>query len=362
MDEVVSLTKKLIRFRSTHDRPDEIRRCADFITGYLDRRRIDYRRFDHRDVPSILVLPPGRGVPVLLMSHMDVVSGTDESFIPFVSGGRLYGRGSIDDKYAVALSLVLLTAHVDRLRRRHLDQADLPFGVLITADEEIGGKNGARRVLASVTTDFCIALDGGSVDRIIVREKGILKLKLTAKGRAAHASRPWLGDNAIDMLIDDYMRIKPLFDLQRSDHWHRTLNFSILQAGRSHNQVPELAEAYFDVRYTEEDVVDDLVARMRGRIRGDLVVEAVEPVFHGGESRYLDLLRRVAPAAEVGCEHGASDARYLKDYGIDGVVWGADGDLSQHSAREHVAIDSIGRLYRLLDEFLLRVAAEAPAR
>jgi succinyl-diaminopimelate desuccinylase len=54
----------------------------------------------------------------------------------------------------------------------------------------------------------------------------------------------------------------------------------------------------------------------------------------------------------VGFEHGASDARFLSDHGIKGIVWGANGDLSQHSLNEHVNIDSVARLYELLDEFM----------
>ena len=56
----------------------------------------------------------------------------------------------------------------------------------------------------------------------------------------------------------------------------------------------------------------------------------------------------------VGFEHGASDARFLAEHGIKGAVWGADGDQSQHSPEEHVNIQSLDRLYGILDRFLAR--------
>ena len=92
-----------------------------------------------------MVLPKDGYAPVLLMSHLDVVAAGDELFTPREHNGKLYGRGSNDDKYAVALSLVLAKEHLGRLKAGGKGQADLPFGLLITSDEEIGGHYGARK-------------------------------------------------------------------------------------------------------------------------------------------------------------------------------------------------------------------------
>jgi succinyl-diaminopimelate desuccinylase len=72
----------------------------------------------------------------------------------------------------------------------------------------------------------------------------------------------------------------------------------------------------------------------------------------------LDLLLDIARDTDVGFEHGASDARFLSGYGISGVVWGADGDESQHSQSEHVNIESVHALYRYLVDFLEAVPKE----
>ena len=81
-----------------------------------------------------------------------------------------------------------------------------------------------------------------------------------------------------------------------------------------------------------------------------------EPLFNGGNSPYLDLLIEIAEGTEVCFEHGASDARFLSTHGIKGIVWGADGDMSQHSANEHVDLESVARLYDLLVAFINRLA------
>jgi len=357
MEEIITLTQDLIRFKTMHSQPDEIQRCASFIEAYLKKCGTSYRRLDHHKIPSLIIMPQSNFAPVVLMSHIDVVDAPDDMFSPRVKDNALYGRGSIDDKYAVALSLVLVKEYLHRLKKEGSSQKDLPFGVVITADEEIGGANGARRALKEIKADFCIALDGGGLKKIVLKEKGIIKLKLIARGKTAHGARPWLGENAIENLIHDYQVLKAAFEISAPDHWHRTLNFSRVWAGHSSNQVPDYAEALFDIRYTENDDMEKIFKKVQKEIKGELIVERKEPLFEGGGSSYLDLLLDITKDTEVGFEHGASDARFLSAHGIKGIVWGADGDMSQHSDDEHVNIDSVYKLYDLLDAFINRSQA-----
>jgi succinyl-diaminopimelate desuccinylase len=354
MKDLLNLTKDLIRFKSMLSRPDEINRCADFIERYLKDIGASCKRFECDGVPSIAAVPGTDFAPVLLMSHIDVVDAPDELFEPVEKEGKLYGRGSIDDKYAAALSMILFREYLHKAGKEGRAQKDLPLGILITGDEEGGGHKGAKEALKTIRTDFCIALDGGNIRKIVTKEKGVLRLKLIARGKAAHGSRPWLGENAIEKLFEDYQRIKAFFGDDAPEHWHKTINFSIIHSGKSENQVPDLAEAVFDVRYTEKDDVDTLVKQMREKIQGELLVEMKEPLFLGGESAYLDLLLDVSKKTTLGFEHGASDARFLKEHGTPGIVWGADGDQSAHSYDEHLNLESFYELYGILDNFFAR--------
>jgi len=356
MKDLLDLTKDLIRFKSMLSRPDEINRCVEFIERFLKDAGATCKRIECDGVPSIAALPKPDFAPVLLMSHMDVVDAPDELFEPAEKDGKLYGRGSLDDKYAVALSMILFREHLYKARKQGKGQGDLPLGILITGDEEAGGHKGAKESLKTIRTDFCIALDGGNVRKIVTKEKGVLRLKLISKGKAAHGSRPWLGENAIEKLFEDYQSIKSFFREEAPEHWNKTINFSIIHAGKSANQVPDLAEAVFDVRYTEKDDVDSLVKQMREKIKGELMVEMKEPLFLGGESAYLDLLLDISKNTKLGFEHGASDARFLQEHGTPGIVWGPDGDLSAHAYDEHVNLDSVYELYGILDSFIGRAA------
>jgi len=355
MDAIVELTKKLIRFRSVHSKPDEIRRCVDFVERDLKERGLNPTRLEHEGVSSIWVMPSYGKVSILLMSHLDVVEGPEEIFEPVVREGKLFGRGSIDDKYAAALSMVLMERHAARLKKEGLGADAATLGILITSDEEVGGHQGARKALEKIRADFCIALDGGNIGEVVVKEKGLLTLKLIACGKAAHGSRPWLGENAIEKLMEDYRKLKPFFPGGSEDHWHRTLSFNVVRGGSVFNQIPETAEALFDVRYTETDDVDRLYEAMRESVTGQLRILKKEPVFFSGSTPFIDRLLEVSPESRTAFEHGASDARFLSDFGIPGVVWGADGEHSAHSRDEHVVIASIQTLSDRLEAFVEKV-------
>ena len=136
--------------------PDELNRCADFIQDYLKDCGIRYNRIESNGIPSISVVAENGYTPVLLMSHIDVVAADDELFEPYEKDGSLFGRGSADDKYAVAVSLVLLKKYMKKMETEGKGQESLPFGVLITGDEEIGGCNGAKQSLKDIKTGrFC---------------------------------------------------------------------------------------------------------------------------------------------------------------------------------------------------------------
>ncbi len=354
MREIVDLTKDLIRFKSTHTRPEEIHKCARFIETWFKGHDITCTAVENNGVPSMRALPARRRqTPLLLMSHIDVVNADDSLFEPIEKDGRLYGRGAIDDKYAVALSMVLLKNRILSNRRQGLGDENLPVGVLITGDEEVGGYDGARSALSGIKCDFCIALDGGRVDKIVVKEKGILRLKVVAAGKTAHGARPWQGENAIERLMADCLVVKGFFEgLTDPEHWHRTMNLSVFHAGDSVNQVPDRAEATFDIRYTEHDNVDDLVQRIQAAVSGKVITEEREPLFVSPESPYRERLLALATGTRMGIAHGASDARFLSQFNISGIVWGADGNSSQHSTEEHVEIQSLSRLYDLLNRFV----------
>lgn len=155
------------------------------------------------------------------------------------------------------------------------------------------------------------------------------------------------------MLVEDYARISTLFPAVSNDSWHQTMVLTKCRAGNgSSNMVPAEARAMVDIRFTENDDADYLVSQIENMVKCDVMVHAKEPVFMSGPSTYLDLLVDHSGGAKVGSEHGASDARYFSAKDIPGAIWGADGEMSQHTNDERIVISSLYQLYDRLDSYL----------
>lgn len=352
--DIIELTQDLIRIPSMHSRPAEIERCAEFILQWCAANGMAARKVQHNGTPSILVLPDGPP-RLLLMTHFDVVEGPEELFTPRVEGDRLFGRGAVDDKYAVALSLVLFRERLAALKALGKTQADMALGLMMTGDEETGGENGAGYALGLIRADYALALDGGSPERVITREKGIIDIRLTATGKAAHGARPWLGKNAIDILLEDHARLHKLFPDKGGDHWHRTINTGRIQGGASINQVPGTAQAWFNIRYTENDDPQAILDAITQQVSSTVEVLSIVPVFAALPSPVTDSLLRLSPGTVLAREHGASDARYLMDHAVPGAIWGAQGFGSAHGMDECVSIASVNRLAEVIHALILEL-------
>ena len=143
---------------------------------------------------------------VHLNGHIDVVpAGSGWSVEPFagiVKDGKLFGRGSCDMKAGIAAAVYAAEA----VRRAGVALAG-SVEVSGTVDEESGGFAGAAFLceqgrISRERTDYVIIPEPLNVDRICVGHRGVYWFKITAHGRIAHGSMPFLGESAIDRMSE----------------------------------------------------------------------------------------------------------------------------------------------------------------
>jgi carboxypeptidase PM20D1 len=200
--------------------------------SYQDSDRVDYSQFERfhellqRSYPrvydellvervngySLLVRWPGSdpaAAPILFTAHSDVVPiepGTegDWQHPPFggvVADGRIYGRGTLDDKQGV---LGLMEAAESLLAEGFQPRRSivLAFG----HDEEIGGREGAAQLAqrmreldlhfewmvdeGGMILEDTPMLPGRPMAMINIAEKAYLTLTLTVMGEGGHSSNP----------------------------------------------------------------------------------------------------------------------------------------------------------------------------
>jgi succinyl-diaminopimelate desuccinylase len=211
-DELVELTRDLIRFPTINPPGEAYRPCAEYVGERLRKRgfEVEYVRGvgtpgDSDAYPRTNVIARWEGSApgpcVHFNSHIDVVqTGAGWTVDPFegvVKDGRVYGRGACDMKGGLAASIVAVEALID-------SGIELPGALEIsgTVDEESGGYGGVaylaeRGWFSRPRVDHVIIPEPLNVDRVCIGHRGVWWAEIETKGRIAHGSMPFLGDSAI---------------------------------------------------------------------------------------------------------------------------------------------------------------------
>ena len=330
--ELLAHYRALLRIDTSNPPGDETR-AANYLARVLDREHIPWR---------IFALAPNRGNlvarlkgngskrPVILLGHTDVVGVDREKwrvnpFAAILRDGWVLGRGTIDDKSHVAVSLMALI-----LLHRLKVPLDRDVIFLAEAGEEGSTQWGidylVRQHWNDIAAEFALA-EGGQIAaagnkvrcvEIATTEKLVRPMRLIAHGASGHGSQP-RPDNAIAHLAaaitrishwqppmrlnettrawfaglakisppDDAFRYAHIGDpertagIQRYFAEHEFANYAILRTtvaptvirgGFRANVIPAEAEATLDIRALPDEDMNGLMADLR-RAAGDPSIE-----------------------------------------------------------------------------------------
>ena len=310
---------------------------------------IPTQRFPLEAERDNLLASVGSGAPIIcLNTHADTVPASGRSQArPRREGERLYGLGACDAKGSLA-------AMMAALRAAHEDGFPGRLDLLVTVDEEVGGR-GARSVLES----------GYRCDRVIVGEPtelnvlsahaGLVFFELEAVGRAAHGSTPERGESAIERMLAFVAELR-----DRVTDWPRhdvigdpSFNLGVLCGGDRANRVPERCTAAVDVRLVPPATADDVAERAQSLLRDPRWRGiSAKIVKYGGplntDPGALAVRALVAAAHAIGREAAVTSWRawteaepFQSRLGIDAVVFGPGSLAQAHTDNEYVEVEQI---------------------
>ncbi len=241
----------LVRFPTVNPPGDE-GSLAEHVAGQLHAMGLET---ELREVlpgrPNVVARLRGKsGRPVLLFNtHMDVVppgaGWTKDPFGGEVADGRLYGRGAADAKGSLAAFLMAAGALA---QSRIALEGDLVVTAVV--DEEAGSQ-GARRLAPTIAADHAIVGEPTGLD-VVVAHRGSFRPVIAVEGRAAHASQPREGVNAIQMAARAITALEShatTFD-GRSHPLvgSPTLAVTLVRGGHKENVIPDQCEFTIDRR------------------------------------------------------------------------------------------------------------------
>ncbi|HEX5744455.1 MAG TPA: M20/M25/M40 family metallo-hydrolase [Candidatus Saccharimonadales bacterium] len=359
-DTLEAILADLVAFRTITGDHDAAMGCIGYAEAYLKSRGMKVSRHKHGGFPSLVATTRRTKEPkLLLQAHLDVVAAPDHCFKLTKKDGKFFGRGVYDMKFAAAIFLKLVDDLRDRL-------AGYDFGIMFTSDEEIGGQDGVKSLLdAGYGAQVCLLPDAGGPWKIETSHKGCWIGQVTAQGQAAHGSRPWEGDNAIDRLVDALRDIRKMFDGQHEDS--DTLSINRIVGGAVVNQVADKAEATLDLRFVDDDSYERTLKKIKKLAELHRVSVTTYRLIKvsrtdAGHPLVLPYLRIAEKVRGEPLGHvrslGISDAHFFADKGIPVILSRPNGGCA-HGDDEWIDKKDLDEYYRVVKAYVEEVCAEA---
>lgn len=343
--------EKFIAFRAIAGNTSEKGSCLDWICqSFLRRCGLPIERGECAGCPYLLILDPH--APWLWFAHVDTVPGRKEQFTLQTDGDRLMGRGVKDMKGA---ALPFLLAYRDACR----DEGTPPVSILISTDEETGGKTIPTLLQKGLTTPIAFTPDTGSSPGIVTEHKGAVWLHLTCSGVSGHAAIPWESRNPILPLAEALQHIAASYPPGKESDWNMTVSVTELSGSDAVNRIPQCATATLDVRYPPEECSgpDDVLGRLLPLLPEGCSLtlkEAGNPLQTDSAHPFIQQFLKSVEYVEGSIppfirEHGATDARHFGAAGIPAFLYGPRGG-GIHGDDEWVSLKSLEQQYAIYRE------------
>jgi acetylornithine deacetylase/succinyl-diaminopimelate desuccinylase-like protein len=273
-------------------------------------------------------IPAPEGAPtVLLYAHYDVqpTGPIDEwetgPFDPFEKDGRLYGRGSADDKAGIVMHLGAIAAH---------SGDGLPVGVqLFFEGEEEAGSIGLPEILDKysdlISPDVIVIGDGGlwqpDTPAIISSLRGIVavKLELRTLHSAVHSGQ------AGGVVPDALMALSRLLASLHDDEGN------VAVAGLVSDEITESIDVPEEMARRETGAIDGLSLIGEGSIPSRLWTRPAISVLAIDAPPVAEAINQLVPVARAKVsmrippgQDTDTALRALKDHLVANVPWGAE--------------------------------------
>lgn len=226
--DIVALTRRLVDVESTTGQEAGV--CA-MVGEQLEQRGFDVVRQTVSEGRVNLLATVGTP-DVVLSTHMDCVP----PFFPSrLAGERIFGRGSCDAKGILVSQL----AAVEALRAAGENRV----GLLFLVGEE-RGSDGAMIAdrLSAGRTRFLV--NGEPTEaRLALGHRGVVRVKLHARGKASHSGYPHLGESAIEKLLDALQQVRSMSLPIDAVLGPTQVNIGAISGGLAPNVVPPSASA-----------------------------------------------------------------------------------------------------------------------
>jgi len=291
---------------------------------------------------------------VLLVGHLDTVPSQGQG-PAYVSDGRVYGLGASDMKSGVAVMMHLLSDE-----DVHTGPYDV-IGVFYDKEEGPADDNGLEPMLdragwLSREAQFAIVLEPTDME-LQLGCVGSINATVRFTGKAAHAARPWNGENAITKAGDwlAHMHSRPPETVQVAGlEFKEVATITMASGGVARNIVPSSAEFNLNYRFAPDKTLDQAESRLREIAAPAQEVAIVDRAPAAPIPDDTPLLQRLidTSGAQIRPKQAWTDVARLAGRGVPGVNYGPGETRLAHQVDENTPVENMERAFNVLKRFL----------
>lgn len=267
---LISLTQKLIQFPSIT--PDQ-KGCLDFIQVFLETRGFQCEKLVFNGVDNLYARIGTGPVSLCFAGHVDVVPpGLLEkwSYPPFegvISQERIYGRGAVDMKGAIACFLSALEECLKEFPQ------GLTVGLMLTSDEEGLALNGTKKIVEWLKEkgekiNYCLVGEPTNPffigEMIKIGRRGSLNIKVIIEGVSGHVAYPEEALNPLPFLLT-YLNALLREPLDKGNKFFPPSSLQITSIDTNNpirNVIPSRATALLNIRFNNEYNKENLLSKL----------------------------------------------------------------------------------------------------
>ena len=343
--------------------PGDTAAIAGFASDFLER--VGYRVDRLARKPGIVnvVARLGAGPPsVVFNAHADTVgvgeraAWATDPLAATLRDGRVYGLGACNCKSSMAVHLWL----AEETGRRGPPKAGEIVFTFVGDEENLGPEGLAYLREAGAVRPTTLIVAAQTRNRLVTEERGVMWVRVSARGKAAHAGAPDTGDSAILRMHRVIAAIErdlaPRLRGRRSANGQQsTLSIGRIRGGENTNVVPDHCAIEIDRRILPDEDFDAALDELRrtvdavGEPPGTLSIELLTgtPGFSAPEDGAGVRAFRESIAAVTGRPPerlnvvGASDGRYFARDPVEIIVFGPGDGANSHQPDESVPLDEL---------------------
>jgi acetylornithine deacetylase/succinyl-diaminopimelate desuccinylase family protein len=375
MTGLEQLLHSLIRIPSPNP-PGDTQQLASFISDWLQQTNVQIETLSAAEKPEAksVIARLGQGSPVVMFhAHIDTVPiaveeakhWSSDPYEPTLKDGKLYGKGSIDDKAPLAAMMWAF--------KKQADKGAFQGTLLLVAaaEEETGGQLGTHWLAEQGHLPECdfIVVGEQTNNQIALAHKGVMRATITTYGRSVHATNPDRGVNAITAMARVVLALEH-YHQELSQRKHplvgtATCNVGTIQGGSTANAVPDSCTIRIDRRMIPREDPEGVKQELKDRLSSVAVspasVEIGEFLFSSwfdskletalGKS-FLESVQSYKDPGPIGYLPG-SDAKHLMKLAKgDMVIFGPGSYERAHAFDEYVELSTLNECETILSDFL----------